>query len=176
MAERCVARDDFHGARGAATLYVVAPGVLVNDTDPDGYPLTAVLDNNVSHGTLELHPDGSFFYSPSDDNFSGTDQFTYFANNGALNSLSPATVILHVKPGVPIMQADFNEDGFITATDLASEIDALFSNGLDPTDGGCRPLPRGDFNCDGFSTALDLSGLIDHLFAGGAGPCDPCSP
>ena len=71
-------------------------------------------------------------------------------------------------------QADFDDDGFITALDLAALIDILFAGSLDIPDPAC-PTTRGDFDCDGFDTALDLSGLIDHLFAGGAGPCEPCS-
>jgi hypothetical protein len=70
-------------------------------------------------------------------------------------------------------QSDFDEDGFLTALDLATMIDILFAGQPDIQDPNC-PNPRADFDCDGFSTALDLSGLIDHLFAGGDGPCDPC--
>lgn len=59
-----------------AELFVpAATGVLSNDTAPNG-PLTAVLVSGPSHGTLELNPDGSFLYTPDDD-FTGTDSFTY---------------------------------------------------------------------------------------------------
>jgi uncharacterized delta-60 repeat protein len=169
-----IANDDSYGARGDATLYVVAPGVLANDSDPDGSPLTAILESDVSHGSLELNADGSFLYTPSDPSFSGEDQFAYYANDGTANSPTPATVHLFVKPGAPVAPGDFDEDGFITSTDLAAEIDALFRNGPDPTDGGCTLAPRGDIDCDGFNTAHDLAKLIDHLFAGSEGPCDPC--
>ena len=73
------------------------------------------------------------------------------------------------------LQGDFDGDEFITALDLASEIDIPFAGSTDPQDPDC-PTTRGDFDCDGFSTALDLGNVIDHLFAGGAGPCDPCNP
>src|SRR5207248_1389748 len=46
-------------------LNVAAPGVLANDTDPEGDTLTAVLDNGPAHGTLTLNPDGSFLYTPA---------------------------------------------------------------------------------------------------------------
>jgi hypothetical protein len=72
------------------------------------------------------------------------------------------------------MQGDIDGDEFITALDLASEIDILFSGSTDPQDPDC-PTTRGDFDCDGFTTALDMSDVIDHLFAGGAAPCDPCA-
>lgn len=46
------------------TTTVTAPGVLTNDTDPDGDALTATLVRPPSLGTLELRPDGSFDYRP----------------------------------------------------------------------------------------------------------------
>jgi hypothetical protein len=168
-----VAVDDAKGARDGVILYVVGAGVLTNDFDPDGDPLTAILDTDVSHGDLTLNSDGSLFYTP-DAGFNGVDQFTYFAHDGQANSVTPATVALHVKSGGAVLPGDYDEDGALTALDLGAQIDALFAGGPDPTDGGCRNWPRGDVDCDGFSTSLDLGILIDHLFAGGADPCDPC--
>ena len=55
-----VAVDDAYSVIGGATLTVPAPGVLGNDTDADGDPLTAVLVSGPSSGTLVLQPDGSF--------------------------------------------------------------------------------------------------------------------
>lgn len=72
-------------------------------------------------------------------------------------------------------QDDFDEDGFVTALDLAALIDILFAGDPDIKD-PCCPVPRGDDDCDGFTTAIDLSIKIDYLFAGGAAPCDPCAP
>ena len=59
-------------------LVVTAPGVLANDTDVDNPPgdLTAALVVDVSNGTLSLSSNGSFTYTP-DNNFNGTDTFTY---------------------------------------------------------------------------------------------------
>jgi hypothetical protein len=73
------------------------------------------------------------------------------------------------------MQGDFDEDDFITALDLAAEIDVLFAGRDDAQDPDC-PTTRGDLDCDDFTTALDLAIVIDHLFADGEGPCDPCAP
>src|SRR5262249_39659804 len=47
--------------------YNTAPavaGVLLNDFDPDGDPLTAVLATGPSHGQLTLNTNGSFTYTP----------------------------------------------------------------------------------------------------------------
>ena len=78
------------------TLTVVAPGVLANDTDVDGDPLTAVLVSGVSHGTLALNANGSFVYTP-ETNYFGPDSFVYVANDGQANS-TPATVNITVVP------------------------------------------------------------------------------
>src|SRR5439155_128949 len=61
-----------------------APGVLANDTDPDGDPKTAVLVSSPSHGTLTLNADGSFTYTPAA-NYNGPDSFTYKANDGTVD-------------------------------------------------------------------------------------------
>jgi len=77
-------------------LIVEAPGVRVNDWDPDGDAFTLVLDTAPSHGTLEyFNSDGSFKYVPSG-TFAGTDSFTYYANDGLTNSDQPATVEIDV--------------------------------------------------------------------------------
>ena len=81
-----------HGGRHRLT--VAAPGVLGNDTDPDGDPLTAALVTGPSHGTLTLNGNGSFTYTPAG-NFTGSDSFTYRASDGTLTS-NPATVTITV--------------------------------------------------------------------------------
>lgn len=78
------------------TLAVPAPGVLGNDSDPNGDMLTAVLVAGPSHGDLALNADGSFLYEPAA-NFSGLDSFTYRARDGSLDS-NVATVEITVTP------------------------------------------------------------------------------
>ena len=73
-----------------------APGVLGNDVDPDGDPLTATLVSGPAHGTLTFNPDGSFVYTPDAD-YSGPDSFTYTVSDGDQTS-APATVTLTVNP------------------------------------------------------------------------------
>jgi len=67
-------------------------GVLVNDEDEYGDILTAVLEADVSNGTLTLNIDGSFDYMP-DLGFFGIDIFTYKAYDGELYSnIATATI------------------------------------------------------------------------------------
>jgi hypothetical protein len=79
-----------------ATLTVPAPGVLGNDIDLNGDPLTAVLVTSTSHGTVSLQANGSFTYTPKT-NFLGTDSFTYYATDATYDS-SVATVTIDVNP------------------------------------------------------------------------------
>jgi hypothetical protein len=71
-----------------------AAGVLANDTDIDGNPITAVVVSQPGHGSLVLNPDGSFTYTPSTGYF-GADSFTYKDTDGTLDS-NVATVSLTV--------------------------------------------------------------------------------
>ncbi len=91
-----VATGDSYPAAEDTALSVAAPGVLGNDSDPDGDPLTAVLVSGPTSGTLALNADGSFTYTPNA-NFNGTDIFTYKASDGTLDS-NVATVQITVTP------------------------------------------------------------------------------
>jgi len=81
------------------TLTVPVPGVLGNDSDPEGDLLTAILVSDVSNGSLSLNSDGSFDYTPSL-NFNGSDSFTYKANDGTSDS-NTATVTINPPPVPP---------------------------------------------------------------------------
>lgn len=77
-------------------LRAINGGVLVNDTDPDGDPLTASLVSGPSNGTLTFNEDGTFEYRP-DQNYFGADSFTYVASDGTDES-APATVTINMTP------------------------------------------------------------------------------
>lgn len=70
-------------------------GVLSNDSDPDGDPLSAVLASGPANGTLALNANGSFTYTPGAD-FYGTDGFSYKARDGAGAESAPASVTITV--------------------------------------------------------------------------------
>ncbi len=91
-----VAVNDLYSVNEDQSLNVAAPGVLANDSDVDDNPLTAVLVSGPSNGMLTLNSNGSFTYTPNT-NFSGTDSFTYKANDGNLDS-NVATVTITVNP------------------------------------------------------------------------------
>ena len=60
-----VAGADSYSMNENTLLVMAAPGVLANDTDPDGNSLTALQVAAPSHGALNLNPDGSFIYTPA---------------------------------------------------------------------------------------------------------------
>jgi VCBS repeat-containing protein len=88
------AGNDFYNTDQDVPLYIDAPGVLANDSDPDGDPLSVVLVSAPSKGSLKLYTDGSFDYLP-DENYSGIVTFTYDINDGLLVS-NKATVTIKV--------------------------------------------------------------------------------
>jgi len=88
-----VANDDAYNTSQDTMLTVAAPGVLGNDSDPDGDTLTAHLVNNVANGFLLLNEDGSFDYTP-DPGFTGSDTFTYVANDGLVDSTESTVTIM----------------------------------------------------------------------------------
>ena len=72
---------DAYAVNEDSSLSVPAPGVLGNDSDPNGQPLTAQLVSGPAHGTLTLNPNGSFTYTPAA-NYYGPDEFWYRASDG----------------------------------------------------------------------------------------------
>ena len=108
-----VASADAFSTAEDMPLEIGAPGVLANDSDPDGDQLAAVLIGGPAHGTLTLHPDGSFSYVPAA-NYNGADSFTYQVSAGGATS-AVTTVSLNVTsvPDAPVAGANSyikNED------------------------------------------------------------------
>ena len=74
-----VAVDDVYSTAQNTPLTVVAPGVLGNDTDPQGDAFalnTTPISGPAAGNTLVLNADGSFTYTPGP-LFSGVDSFVY---------------------------------------------------------------------------------------------------
>jgi len=61
------------------------PGLIANDSDPDGDVLAVVLVDDVANGSLTLNADGSLVDMPAT-NFFGTDSFTYEVTDGEATS------------------------------------------------------------------------------------------
>jgi hypothetical protein len=95
-----LARNDSYSAAGNIRITVAAPGVLANDSDPDGVgpaiSATAGTFLSVQGGNVALNADGSFTYNPPA-GFEGTDTFTYTLNdNDTPNNTDTGTVSISV--------------------------------------------------------------------------------
>jgi VCBS repeat-containing protein len=123
------AADAYSTAEDTART-VAAPGVLGNDSDPDGNPLSAVLGSGPSHGTLTLNANGSLTYTPAA-NFNGSDSFTYRASDGTLTSnLATVTLTVTAANDAPVAA----DDAFSTTEDTARTVagPGVLANDSDP--------------------------------------------
>lgn len=79
-----LAEDDEFLTDENAELVIEPPGFLENDSDVDSSGFTASLSVDVSHGTIQVEPDGGFTYVP-EINYRGEDSFVYSLedDNGA---------------------------------------------------------------------------------------------
>ncbi len=99
-----VAVNDTYSTTLNTALTVAAPGVLGNDTDPEGATLSAQLVTGPSHGTITLNSNGSFTYTPLA-GYVGSDSFTYRASDGTTNS-NTATVTISITSTGNVLFAD----------------------------------------------------------------------
>jgi VCBS repeat-containing protein len=121
------AMDDAYTLQEEEVFNVPAPGVLDNDFDLEGDPLTALLASSPSNGQLALNPDGSFSYTPNKDYY-GSDSFSYTASDGILAS-TPATVTLTITnvEDAPVPSSDSAttaEDTPVVINVLDNDLDA----------------------------------------------------
>ena len=95
-----VSLPDSYGVLAGASLVIgPAEGVLANDSDPNGYPLTARRYRRASHGSAAVNADGSFTYTP-DAGYVGQDTFSYYANNGTVDGNEAVVTLLVDTPPV----------------------------------------------------------------------------
>ncbi|HEX8275256.1 MAG TPA: Ig-like domain-containing protein, partial [Longimicrobiaceae bacterium] len=124
-----VATNDAYSTAEDTPLSVAAPGVLGNDSNPESGTLTSVLVSTTTNGVLSLAADGSFTYMPNA-NFSGTDQFTYKANNGGDSNVATVTITVNAVDDLPTAVAD----AYTTDEDVALNVAApgVLGNDTDP--------------------------------------------
>ncbi len=178
--------DDSYNLLSNTSLTITAPGLLVNDLDPDGDNLqvSSTVVTAPAHGTVELSSDGAFSYTP-EQNYSGEDFFVYqvtdgqggaaqarvamridipnsapIARNDSYQSLEDETLIVSAASGVLANDSDPDGDTISLETELLSTV----QNGqliLAP-DGSFSYIPQQDFfGTDSFSYQIrDEEGLV----------------
>ncbi len=122
-----VAVDNNYSIAEDGQLIIAAPGVLGNDTDADPDTLYAMVIDGTDHGSLTLNANGSFIYTPVPD-FSGTDTFQYYVNDGTSDSLNPATVTISVDARNDAPQAAANSYTIDEDTPLSVAAPGILTN------------------------------------------------
>ncbi|MBA3707204.1 MAG: tandem-95 repeat protein, partial [Planctomycetes bacterium] len=118
--------DSYTTTRGAALTVAADAGVLANDVDIEGSPLTAVLVSTTTSGVLVLNASGSFTYTPTG-YFTGTDHFSYRASDGSdASAITDVTITVTVPPNhAPVAVPDsysVAEDTLLTVPDFRGVI------------------------------------------------------
>ncbi|MEX7471267.1 Ig-like domain-containing protein, partial [Mycobacterium adipatum] len=141
--------DSYTGNEDSA----LAGNVLANDTDADGNTLTATLISGPAHGSLELHADGTFTYTPVL-NYNGADSFTYTASDGtATSSVATVSITVSAVNDTPVAVGDAastDEDTVLTGNVLSNDSDVdgntLTASLVDgPANGTLTLNPDGSF-------------------------------
>ncbi|MDZ7808768.1 MAG: Ig-like domain-containing protein [Gracilimonas sp.] len=115
-----VANDDSYTMRPNTTLDVDAEtGLLVNDSDPDGDPIRAILIGNAQNGSINVVTDGSFTYTPDED-FVGVEQIQYTISDGLEETT--ATVTIEVVNPPPVA----NDDSYTMRPNTTLDVDAEY--------------------------------------------------
>jgi hypothetical protein len=173
------APESYKATQGTALTIDAASGVLANDTDPEGDPITAGLVTEPQHGTVNFNADGSFIYTPFID-FVGLDRFTYAPADSHPGNDTTVTVLVgdigtdHLPTG--------NPDSYQTGKNTPLSVDAangLLANDVD-ADGDpitARPLGRAahgtvSVRADGsftYTPETDFTGTDSFLYF----PIDP---
>ena len=100
--------------------------VLANDTDLDGDPLSVHLLTETSHGTVQVHADGSVTYA-HDGSETSRDQFRYRVHDGTADS-EAATATIAISPVNDPPTADAGPDQIVAEADAVQ----LSGSGTDP--------------------------------------------
>ena len=168
-----VAVNDSYTTNENTTLTVPASGVLSNDSDADGDPITAVLASGPVHGTLTLNANGSFTYVPNA-NWNGADAFSYTAYDGSLDS-APATATITVVADTtpPTITIASPVDGYLTnqtsvtvsgtASDVGTGVASVTANGVACT------LTGSDYSCVNVPLLAEGANVLTVTAADNAG-------
>jgi sugar lactone lactonase YvrE len=162
--------DSYAAGQGKALTVSAAKGVLVNDRDPQGKPLIAILASNPAHGSLTFRPDGSFIYT-NDGTGASQDSFTYQVSNGtALSNITTVTITLGA-PDAITAAPDFYSlphGGSITVGAPGVLTNDIDPNGLTLTAATLVPPLHGSLTLSpngGFTYAHDGTNTTSDIFA-----------
>lgn len=128
-----IASDDAYPVQtGVPFVRSAAVGVLANDTDPEGEPLTVISSSGLPlDGPFSVSPDGGFSWTPEEP-FCGTTTFTYTVRDATLQTDSATVTLTAVDEGTPVLcgEVEINEPPVTTTEAYEVSPGALFVAGI----------------------------------------------
>jgi hypothetical protein len=176
--------DDYDGGHNVAlevtgdpladVITGVAP-VENGDYDPDNAiegrvfddVLTAELGTDATYGTVVLNGDGTFTYTPTAGNTTGSDSFTYYVTDGYGGQSETVTVEIILSNTAPVAQPD----SYATSQNVELEVTG---DPLADVITGVVPLENGDTDQDNEIEGRLFDDILTSFLAGGGstGPTD----
>ncbi len=162
-------QPDVYYVREMSTLEILAEnGVLANDADPEGDPITAELVDNPRFGSITFRPDGSFTYR-AQENAEASDRFLYRASDGDQFSEPVEVTILVSPPPVQITLEPKNESGDVIDTITAGDTFWVTSSVADERpDAVIKGIYAAYFDLEYDSTEVQVNDASSDIRFGGA--------
>lgn len=127
-----VAGNDNYTSKVATMFKLVRPGVLINDSEPNGYTLTAEANGILPTG-VTLNADGSIVATRSAQNAASSIIFSYVAKNSLGAKSAPATVTVNFPvPSNLTLTVQDTQDPTITIADYRWVIEEDITYKNDP--------------------------------------------
>ncbi len=172
-----IAEPDSYSVALGSVLQVQDPqfGVLANDFDADGDNITVDLNSIVypTLGDLAMNPSGIFVYTNNIGDVGDTDEFSYRITDGVRFSGFVTVTISLTSSSYqnPILEADVNADGRVSAIDALRVINFLTrrltgsETSIPVNEIGSAPPDYLDVNGNGSVSASDALEVINALEA-----------
>ncbi len=155
--------SDTYGVEAGSSLIIPAPGVLVNDLDPDGDAFTLAIITNPANGVISSAvTSGAFTYTPNS-GFMGTDQFQYKLLDAESNLSDYVTVNIEVHEPFNRKPVGVADNYAIPAgTSLVLSAPGVLANDVDP-DGDGISLAIITLPANGTITGAVTSGALTYV-------------
>ena len=171
-----IAVDDVYSVALGSVLQIQDTqfGLIANDFDPDGDAISVDVASIVypTKGTLAVNPNGIFVYTNTTGQVGQTDTFSYRVTDGSRYS-DFVTVTINLTSSTyqnPILQADVNADGRVSAIDALRVINFLnrrltsgTATSVPVSEIGSAPPDYLDVNGNGSISASDALVVINEL-------------
>lgn len=103
--------DQYTTTRGQQLIIPAAAGLLANDFDPEGDPLTVTGHGLAAHGVVEIEADGSLRYTPNA-GYIGTDTIEYTVSDGEFEVSGSLTIsVTNLPPSLTLGGQDAIDEG-----------------------------------------------------------------